>query len=148
MNEGIVVSKADIRRHELLEDVAEQAAQMLIAKHGLPGEVACDIGNGLADFLSEHWSGQTVYITADTPFKMSQRDMRIYRRMERGNAHDIAREEGISFVRVYQIYKRMLAIARAKAQPGLFEEAVSAPGTELSTGKLGGDKSNGASHLK
>jgi Mor family transcriptional regulator len=111
---------ADIRRHEMLQDLAEASANHLIREHAVDQAVACDLGNTIADFLCNHWKGQNVYIPADTPFKMSARDLEIYRRMERGNAPDLAREFNLSFVRVYQIYRRMLAINRARLQPGLF----------------------------
>ena len=134
MSNDIVQSNADVRRHELLADVAEQTATRLIEKHGIPEETACDIGNDLADFFSEHWNGQNVYMIADAKFKLSKRDMLIYQRMERGNAHELAKEFGISYVRVYQIYKRCLMVARSRIQPVLFDD----PEMELSTGsKLG-----------
>lgn len=115
-------TKADFYRHEMLQDLAETSAQHLINKHGLDELVACDLGNAVADFLCEHWKGQSVYIPADEPYKMSQRDLQIYQRMQRGNAPELARELGISTVHVYQVYRRMLAVQRAKVQPGLFGE--------------------------
>ena len=121
MSLQMVETSADVRRHELLADVAEQSAQMLMAKHGLAEEVACDIGNGMADFLSEHWKGQNIYMNSDAQFKLNKRDLQIYERMRRGNAHELAKEFGMSYVRVYQIYKRCLAIARSRTQPELFE---------------------------
>lgn len=123
MNPAMVETNADRRRHELLADVAEQTARNLI-KHGISEEKACDIGNELADFFSEHWNGQNIYMVADSQFKLSKRDHEIYQRMERGNAHELAKEFGLSYVRVYQIYKRCLAIARSRRQPGLFEDPV------------------------
>lgn len=110
----------DIRRHEMLQDLADQSAQYLIREHALAQDVAGDLGNFVADFLCEHWKGQNVYIPADAQFKMSQRDLQIYQRMQRGSAPDLAREFGISYVRVYQIYKRILAANRARLQPQLF----------------------------
>lgn len=130
---AMVETSADVRRHELLADLAEQTATQLI-KNGIAEEHACDIGNKLADFFSGHWNGQNIYMVADSQYKLSKRDHEIFRRMERGNAHELAREFGISYVRVYQIYRRCLAVARARRQPGLFEDAAGAAGTELSTG--------------
>jgi Mor family transcriptional regulator len=130
MSTDMVETNADIRRHELLADVAEQTAKRLIEKHALPEDMAFDVGNDLADFFSAHWNGQNVYMVADSQFKLSKRDLEIFRRMERGNAHELAREFGISYVRVYQIYKRCLSAARARHQPSLFESPVA----ELSTG--------------
>lgn len=123
MSNELVETNADIRRHELLADVAEQTARSLI-KRGIEEDKACDIGNELADFFSEHWNGQNIYMVADSQFKLSKRDQEIYRRMQRGNAHELAKEFGLSYVRVYQIYKRCLAVARSRRQPGLFEDPV------------------------
>jgi len=134
MSMEMLKNNADVRRHELLADVAEQTAIRMIEKHGIAEEIACDIGNDLADFLSEHWKGQNVYMIADVQFKLSKRDLQIYQRMERGNAHELAKEFNLSYVRVYQIYRRCLRIARNRLQPALFDD----PADELSTGsKLG-----------
>lgn len=115
-----VENPAEVRRHELLADVAEQAAKRLIDRHGLAVDVAVDVGNDMADFLAEHWRGQSIYMTADMPFKNSKRDLDIFNRMRRGNAHQLASELGLSYVRIYQIYRRVLAQLRAQKQPGLF----------------------------
>lgn len=125
-----VETSSEVRRHELLADVAETTAQRLMTKHGLSQDVACDIGNDLADFLSAHWSGQTIYMVKDEGFKLSKRDWEIYQRLRRGNAHELAREYNLSFVRVYQIHRRCLAQMRQRLQPGLFQ----ADEAELSTG--------------
>jgi Mor family transcriptional regulator len=111
---------AETRRHELLADVAETVAHRLIGQHGLAQDTAIDVGNDLADFLAGHWRGQNIYIVGDRPFKLNQRDWEIYRRMQRGNAHELAAEYKISFVRVHQIHKRCLAEARRRVQDDLF----------------------------
>lgn len=111
---------ADVRRHELLADVAEQTARRLIEKHTLDEAVAVDVGNAIADFLADHWKGQNVYIVGDQAYKLAERDWEIFRRMERGNAHELAKEFGISYIRVYQIHKRCLAEYRKRTQPDLF----------------------------
>lgn len=132
MSTAMVETSADIRRHELLADVAEQTAKRLIDKHAIPEEVAMDVGNDLADFLCSHWNGQNIYMVADSKYKFSKRDLDIFNRMSRGNAHELAREMKISYVRVYQIHKRVLAALRAQKQPSLF----GASSDELSTGSL------------
>lgn len=139
MSIDLAETNADKRRHELLADVAEKTALRLIKTHGLDEEKACDIGNDLADFLSENWRGQNIYMNADAQFKLSKRDQLIYQRMQRGNAHELAREFNISYVRVYQIYKRCLAIARSRKQPSLFEEPGSGPEARLSTAQKVGE---------
>lgn len=113
----------EARRHELLADVAEQAAQRLIQKHGLDEDVACDVGNDLADFLAEHWKGQSIYMPGDQAYKLNARDWTIFQRFQRGNANELAKEFDVSKVRIHQIYKRCLAEYRARVQGGLFSDA-------------------------
>lgn len=108
------------RRHELLLDAAEKVALRLIEQYGVPEESAIDIGNELADYLSEMWGGQDIYFAKDQTFKLSQRDWEIFGEMERGNARDLAKKHGISKVRVYQIYKRCLTEYRRLTQHTLF----------------------------
>lgn len=110
----------EIRRHELFSEMAERLARHMMDKHGIEEDRAIDIGNDLADFLTEHWKGQNVYINSDREFRLSKRDWEIFGRMRRGNANDLAAEYGISYVRVHQIHRRCLAEARRRAQPDLF----------------------------
>lgn len=111
---------AEARRHELLADCAEQIARRLIEEHDLDEEAACDVGNQLADFLANHWKGQDVYIPADQAFKLNVRDWEIFRRFARGNSNELARDYGVSKVRIHQIYKRCLKEYRARTQNSLF----------------------------
>lgn len=120
---------ANARRHELLADVAEHTARRLMEAHGIAEAIAVDVGNDLADLLADHWKGQNIYIVGDQQFKLSQRDWEIFRRMERGNAHDLAKEYGISYVRVHQIFRRCLAEFRARSQGGLFDQVQSIEAT-------------------
>lgn len=126
------------RRHELLADVAEHTAHRLMEKHGVDEAIAVDVGNDLADMLASNWKGQNIYIVGDQQFKLSQRDWEIFRRMERGNSNELAREFGISAVRVHQIYRRCLTEFRARTQGGLFDQAQpveNAPTGEPSNGR-------------
>lgn len=117
----------EARRHELLADVAEQTALRLIEKHGLEEEKACDVGNCVADFLAEHWKGQSIYMPGDQAFKLNARDWEIFNRFERGNANELAREFGRSKVRIHQIYKRCLIEYRRRTQSSLFAEPAATP---------------------
>ena len=137
MSSKLAETHAEIRRHELMADLAENSAAFAIKN--LTGKVitedlALDFGNNLADFLATHWHGQNIYFGRDIQHMLSKRDMMIYERMQRGNAGELAKELGISHIRVYQIYKRCLAAARAKRQPQLFEAHDVAAPAELSTG--------------
>ncbi|WP_208508413.1 Mor transcription activator family protein [Variovorax paradoxus] len=120
----------EIRRHELFSEMAERLARHMMDKHGIEEDRAIDIGNDLADFLTEHWKGQNVYINSDREFRLSKRDWEIFGRMRRGNANDLAAEYGISYVRVHQVYRRCLAEARRRVQPDLFGQNALETGLE------------------
>ena len=112
---------SDTRRHELYADIAEQVARRAI-DNGVPEEKAIDLGNHMADFLATHWKGQHIYFSSDRSYRLSERDWEIFRRFARGNANDLAKEFGLSYVRVHQIYKRCLLEYRAKIQDSLFDQ--------------------------
>ena len=135
MSTNLAETNADIRRHELLADLAEQAAKFALEKLKISDDEAFEFGNHMADFVCTHWNGQNIYMVSDAQYKLSKRDLQIYERLQRGNAHELAKEFGISYVRVYQIYSRCLAAARTKRQPQLFGSPETAPKSELSTGK-------------
>lgn len=107
------------RRHELLASVAEHTAKRLIDKHGLEVELAADIGNDLADWMADYFGGQAVYFVKDAGVQLNERDRKIFEEMRRGNAHELAAKFGISYVRVYQVYRRCLEAARQARQPDL-----------------------------
>lgn len=109
--------------HQLLQDLAERAAQFAIDALKIDPDKGIDFGNNLADFLSQHWQGQSIYISADARYHHTERDLEIFRRMKRGNANEIAKDLGISFVRVHQIHRRLLAELKAQLQPTLFADA-------------------------
>ena len=137
MSIDLVETGADIRRHELFADLAEQVAKRVIEKHGLGEDAGADIGNDIADFVAEHWKGQNIYVNGDSAFKLNARDIEIFNRFGRGNAQDLAKEFGISYVRVYQIYKRCLVAARKRSQPALFADPVLDAESDLSTADNG-----------
>lgn len=118
----------EARRHELLADVAEQAALRLIENHEIEEDAAADIGNAIADFLADHWKGQSIYMPGDQAFRLNARDWEIFRRFERGNSNELAKEFGVSKVRIHQIYKRCLLEYRARTQNSLFAGVEAASG--------------------
>jgi len=101
---------------------------------GINTEQAAQLGNKLADFLADHWKGQTIYFVGDLPYKLVPRDMEIFNALQRGNADEIGRKYGISGMRVYQINKRVLTALRSKMQPDLFRSDIVDPTEKLSTG--------------
>lgn len=135
----MVETSADAKRHELLADVADQTARLLTQKHKLDPQAAAEVGNELADFLATHWNGTQVYINADAQYLLSKRDLEIFNRFKSpADADLLSREFGISFTRIYQINKRVLAAMRREKQPVLFPDPEPAPKhsgkAKLSTG--------------
>lgn len=108
------IPNAERRRSALYEDFAECAADQLIRVHLMKEEAAIELAEALAQFLVDHWGGQNIYIPREFRHKTSERDWEIFRRLERGNANELAAEFGISQVRVYQINRRCAEMRRAQ----------------------------------
>ena len=109
------------RRHTLLAEVVDVVGDVLMRKHGLPVEDAAVVGNAVADHLRDTWGGQSIYFVRDEAFEMTRRNWEIFEKMKRGNAQELAKEYGLSFVQVYAIYRRCLEEVRKHREPGLFE---------------------------
>lgn len=123
----MIPSTVEVRRHELLADLAEKAARFMIERGGMADDLASALGNDLADFIADNWRGQTIYFVGDAAFRNSDRDWEIWRRSKTGNAHELAKEFGISYVRVYQIVRRCTDEYRRSVQPSLFDDGQAAP---------------------
>ena len=108
-------SQADCRRNELCAEVAAFAAEHAIERHRMAQEDANDLGEKVARILLDHFRGASIYFPKDTGLNKFARDWEIYRRLQRGNAQELAREHCISHVRVYQIHRRCQKLKREEA---------------------------------
>jgi len=132
-------NKSEQRRAELLASVAECCANELARNHGVAEDSAIETGNAISDFLAEYWGGSSFYIPRDFKFIASVRDLEIFERMQRGNAHELATEYGLSYVRIYQIVHKVSAQRKAqRASDDQAKKATSALSTAL-TGRLPAD---------
>lgn len=104
---------------ELLADLADQVAIKLV-EHQIEINRAADIGLAVAEFMRTHWGGQPIYIPLSAPNQISARYLEIFNKCNGRNHRQLAREYGISVVRVYQIVKRVTQEMLAKRQGGLF----------------------------
>lgn len=68
-----IVKGMEHRRNELLADVAACAADAALG-HGLPTDVANQVGAAIADALADHWGGQVITIPKDHFYRLSKRD--------------------------------------------------------------------------
>lgn len=104
---------------ELLADLAEQVALKLVAL-GVSAEKAAEIGWGVAEHIRVHWSGQSTYIPKGVEYDLSLRDLQIAREFNGRNHAALARQYGLTEMRIYQILKAARAAALKAAQNTLF----------------------------
>lgn len=104
---------------ELLADLADQVSIKLV-EHHIEINRAADIGLAVAEFVRTHWGGQPIYIPSGAPNLISDRYVQIFEKCNGRNHRQLAREYGISVVRVYQIVKQVTQEMMAKRQGGLF----------------------------
>lgn len=104
---------------ELLADLADQVAGKLV-EHQIEINKAAEIGLAVAEYIRIHWGGQPIYIPLQAPNQIADRYVEIWNKCNGRNHRQIAREYGISVVRVYQIVKQVTQEMVAKRQGGLF----------------------------
>ncbi len=104
---------------ELLADLADQVAVKLGAM-GVDVEKAADIGWQVAEHIRAHWSGGAQYIPKGTSYDLSQRDLQIYHKFNGINHGALARQYGLTEMRIYQILKTARAAQIRKLQGNLF----------------------------
>jgi Mor family transcriptional regulator len=113
----------EIRRNELLADVASRAEE-LCRDLGLPPDQAEQVGAAIADTLADDFGGQVISFPKDHAFRLSKRDQAILE----------AHRAGASLVKLMRDYcmterglRRLLQRAEARdrslRQPGLFGDA-------------------------
>jgi len=103
---------------ELLQDLADQAADAARKMLGASSRAAADFGKELAFHMAENWGGQSVYIPMDLAGRRSERNEQIYKKFNGANAAGLAREYKISVQMIYRIIKAERA-ARAQKQYSL-----------------------------
>ena len=93
---------------ELLADLADQTAEILIHE-GIAAERAADIGFRVAEHARRNWGGQGLYMPKGLQWALEPRDLEIFNKHNGRNTAQLAKEHGISEVRVYQICKAVKA---------------------------------------
>lgn len=119
MNEPTTAGVAPEGYPELLADLADQVSGQLVQRRIEIG-VAAEIGLEVAEFIRIHWGGQPIYIPSGAPNLVNDRYVQIFEKCNGRNHRALAREYGISVVRVYQIVKQVTREMMAKRQGGLF----------------------------
>ncbi|MCP5012620.1 MAG: Mor transcription activator-like protein [Aestuariibacter sp.] len=94
------------KRHELLSDIADNVALILL-EHSITPEVAEQVGCAVADHLSVTWAGSTICIPKDHRYRISQRDQEILSKFRGNNIHALAVEYHLTENAIYKLLKRV-----------------------------------------
>lgn len=113
-------SAMTIKRHELLTHVSLSVANDAM-DYGLPEDVAAQLGDSIANTISELFGGQNFTFPRDYIFKLNQRDLQIYDSFKGNNYAELSQkynmtERGIRKV-IDRVHKRMIK----EKQPTLFD---------------------------
>lgn len=105
---------------ELLSDIADKAAALL-RDEGLPAERAYAIAFRIAEYIRTDWGGAAPYLPKGLAYQLSRRDAEIFDKFNGHNHQELAREYGLTTVRIYQIVGIMRERAFRQRQQQLFD---------------------------
>lgn len=117
-NRKDTTSVAPVGYPALLADLADQISLKMIGRN-IDAKSAAETGLEVAEFIRIHWGGQSVYIPSGAPNATKDRYEEIFNKFNGVNHSQLAREYGISTVRVYQIINQ--ARKEKKEKRGLDE---------------------------
>lgn len=99
-------SNMEIRRHEMLEDVQAHTQQILV-DHGIKKELAEQAGCAICDRLADNWGGQVITFPKDHRFRLSKRDIEIYKEFNGRNHNELAKRYRVTTRAIYKIIQRV-----------------------------------------
>jgi len=112
--------RMEIKRHELLSDMAAHCAEILI-DHGIPEDVAHQAATAIADHMAMHWGGQSFTFPKDYLFKLSERDLLIYKEFTGANYDVLARQFDLTERGMRKLIDRVHKREVNKRQTRLFD---------------------------
>lgn len=112
-------SHAEQLRHELLADVEVQSTR-IFQDHGIDADIARQAGTALADFLAEHWGGQTIGFPKEFYYKLAERDLKIYNEFNGNNHSELAKKYRMTTRGIYKLVARVHRREVNKRQSKLF----------------------------
>lgn len=83
------------KRHELLKGISSMVSTM-VSEHGLPSDVAEQIGTNVSNFICDNFGGQNFTFPKDRVYKLAQRDKEICRLFNGHNYFELARKYNVS----------------------------------------------------
>lgn len=108
------------RGSELVTHIAVTTAQLLVQRAGMKPEVAEEVARDHAHDLAAKMGGQIFYLAKDISYPLSKRDARIVASFRGDNYDALAREHGLTVVRVRQIIDQHRREQLAARQGALF----------------------------
>lgn len=98
--------KMPMRRATLLANVAKFVAEVARG-HGVPAEVADQVGAAAADELAQEWGGQIITIPTDYYFRTAKRDVRILNDLAEGmKPHEICARYNMTEIALRKLRQR------------------------------------------
>ncbi len=116
-------SKQDGSRNvaaELLVDLADHVASLLVEVGKLPEAEAHFIANEAAVKIADNWGGQAIYIPMDQVARLCSRNAEIYDAFTGDNVSELVSKFGLSRQAIYRII-RSERLRRAPVQPSLMD---------------------------
>lgn len=97
--------KMEVRRNDLLADVADRTMEIL-KRFGLNDSQAQDAADNVVDDLAENWGGQFITVPKDMKYRNAKRRQAIVDAFDGSNHSELATQHGLSVNAVYKILKR------------------------------------------
>jgi len=105
---------------ELLVDLAEQSAALLVDMVGMELMDAAHVGQEIARRMAFCWGGQNVYFPMGLSYNLLKRDRQIYAEFTGTNHSELARKHRVSLQWIYKIVKAVRREEIARRQGALF----------------------------
>lgn len=115
----MTMSNMERKRNELYEDISVHIVDVM-TDYNVNTDVAEQVAAAIIHRLSEHWGGSVFSFPKDMAYRVSKRNLIIWRKFTGNNHRQLALEFGISENAVYQIIKDIRKQIIQKNQPDLF----------------------------
>ncbi|MDF7669851.1 Mor transcription activator family protein [Orbaceae bacterium ESL0721] len=113
-------SAMSIKRHELLTHIASSVESDAIG-FGLSADIASQLGDNVANTISELFGGQNFTFPRDYIFKLNQRDLQIYDEFRGSNYAELSRKYNMTERNIRKVIDRVHKRMLKQKQPGLFD---------------------------
>lgn len=112
-------STMSVKRHELLTHVSTSVAKQAI-DFGLSEDIATQLGDNVANTISELFGGQNFTFPRDYLFKLNQRDMQIYEAFKGNNYAELSQRYNMTERGIRKVIDRIHKHIIKQKQPSLF----------------------------